>query len=116
MAELVPLDEAKKHAKLEGTDWQDGVLQEILDSAHERCLEYVRQRINADVDLWQTEVDAWTDETVLKTVKQAIRLLFTHDARFRGDDEDGMIPEAERGRLPMAVEACLNRHRDPTLA
>lgn len=116
MAEIVPLEEAKKHANLAGTDHQDGVLQEILDAVHETFLEQASQRVNANVDGWQTTVYTWTEATAPKVTKQGIRLLFTHWSRFRGDDEDGVVPKAERGRLPEAVEACLNRLKDPTLA
>lgn len=73
---LVPLDEAKQHLHVTGTD-RDADITAIRDDAQDAILAYLGAAADA----------TWTDATVPPKVRNAIKYLMAHFDRYRGDDD-----------------------------
>lgn len=108
---LVTLHQAKKHVVIRHYD-DDDVIYFKLEQATYMVLEYIWR----DDDDWIETMIAWTTDTVPKSIQAAVLVQFAELYRFRGDDEQKVIPERQHGYLSPMVTAYLHRWRDPTVA
>jgi len=102
MAELVTLDEAKRHLRVTHDDEDDDIKFRI-SAASEIVLDYIKKR---DSD--------WTTDTTPKLVKAATLLVLAGLYEDRGDGEE--VLSQANGYLDRPVTAILHRYRDPALA
>ena len=110
MADLITLNQARLHLKL---DVSDADLSLKLEQAEAIVLNYIER---SDDDGWTAEIAAWTDETVPRPVQAAILLQLGELFRFRGDDAAQDVPKREHGFLAPGIVALLHRYRDPVVA
>jgi len=118
MADLVTLDQAKIHLGLEGTTEHDSNVLMKIEEATAICLDWLKNYVGDEEDQEEryAEIDAWTDEDVPIQVRAAILRLVGHLFRFRGDDDQNVVPKIDNGDLPADVTMFLKRLRDPSLA
>jgi len=113
--ELVSLDDAKRHLRLNVLapvlDEDDDLRMKIL-TATAVILDYLARPTDA---VWTADMAAWDITTVPRVVQAAILVQLGELYRFRGDDA-GMTPTPEHGFLSPHVTALLARYRDPALA
>lgn len=109
MADLVTLDQAKKHLRLTGSDDDDDLRLKLL-AAQAIIVDYLT---STDED-WTATIAAWTDETVPEYVRASILLQFGELYRFRGDDIDQ--PVRDPGTLSPTIRALLARARTPVFS
>lgn len=114
MADLVTLDQARKHLRLTGS-YEDDDLQMKLTQAQAIVLDHVNQR-RSDGDLWAAEIASWTEETVPRQVQAAILIQLGELYRYRGDDASDDNARRASGFLVPAVVSLLNRLRDPAVS
>ena len=108
MAMFVTLDQAKRRLRLLVTDDVD--LQDLIDQAEAHILEWCSTTPRA-----KAIADAWTPETVPKTVVLAILVQTGEFDRFRGDDVDGPVRQ-EGEELSITVRELLRAYHDPAVA
>lgn len=106
LADLVPLDAAKRHLRIVD-DLHDQDVQQKLDLATAVIGDYL-----AD---WQP-VDEWTTDTIPLMATAAILMMLTHLYEHRGDDmaptASGATPDAD---VWAAIERVCARLRAPTV-
>lgn len=119
MADLITLQEAKRHLRLpeefdSPLSAHDEDLQAKIDQATELVLGYIARR-STDTT-WAATVAAWTIETAPQVVRAAILRQTAELYRFRGDDPANEAPVTDGGYLSPGVATLLHRLRDPALA
>jgi len=113
MPEVITLAEAKAHLRIT-SDAEDGDIDDKLAAATQVIIDYLSRR---DQD-WNDEMDAWTSETVPKSVRAAILVQLGELYRTRGDEDVAEARPTEQGTrgLSATVTALLMRYRDPGVA
>jgi hypothetical protein len=105
---FVTLDQAKRRLRLPATDDVD--LQDLIDQAEAHVIDWCSKTPRS-----KAIVDAWTPDTVPKTVVLAILVQTGEFDRFRGDDVDG--PARQEGEeLAVTVRELLRAYHDPGVA
>jgi hypothetical protein len=110
MPDLITLESAKAHLKVT-TLQEDSDLQDKLDAATQIILDYLTRRDAA----WNATINAWTADTVPRSVRQAILIQFGEFVAKRGDDPTIAEPTTPLG-LSRTVMSLLYGYRDPGLA
>lgn len=119
MADLITLQEAKRHLRLpeefdSPLSAHDEDLQAKIDQATELVTGYVTHLLSDTT--WPATVAGWTVATAPQVVRAAILRQTAELYRFRGDDPDTDQPVTDGGYLAPSVRTLLHRLRDPTLA
>lgn len=108
-AELVTLEQFKKHLRLGDNTEQDDDLELKLMLAQGIVIDYITR----PDDDWLAEIEAWTDETVPAPVLAAILVQAAELWRFRGDEA---AIDRDVGDLSPQVKSYLRRYRDHVVA
>lgn len=126
MADLVTLEQAKRHLRLPAvnTPDQDVDLLDKIATATALVLDYVAQRrTDTDSPTWTDTVTGWTEATVPPIIRAAILVETAHLYRFRGDDDVNERDLAYHAHLPphlltltAPAAALLHRYRDPAVS
>jgi hypothetical protein len=117
MQDIVTLDQAKKHLRLDGTSAFDVDLTAKIEEATVTVLDYVRQQCGDMTEraTWYATVDAWDEDTAPLQVRAAILKLTGYLFGDRGDGEP--IRKVDpNGDLPGDVTMFLTRLRDRAMA
>lgn len=117
---LVSVEHARTHLREVDPDASDADLQLKIDAATQLVCEYIADRQPEDED-WIAEIEAWdgvgSPSTAPAVIVMAVLLQVGELFRFRGDDDDGVVPRAdEHGGLAPQVARMLHRYRSPTLS
>lgn len=113
MTALLTLDQAKAHLRVETTDFDADISQNI-EEASEICLTYIKRRGPFPTDAEPTPPD-WTDADLPADIRAAVKIMLSmlFDDRNAGKSDN---PSVAMGYMPPNVTALLHRHRDPALA
>lgn len=109
--EVVTLEAAKRQLRITHTN-EDDDLQEKLEAATEAVLDHLVRRD----ETWNATMEAWTVDTVPRSIRQAILVYFGTLMHRRGDDDPGTAGTSRPGALPPEVEALIARYRAPAVA
>lgn len=110
MPELITLQEAKDHLRIRHED-EDPDINDKLLAATQVIIDYLSRRDTA----WNAEMDAWTPETVPKSVRAAILVQLGELSVKRGDEDPTPVAPTPTS-LSATVMALLMRYRDPGVA
>lgn len=109
MPDVVTLEDAKAHLRIT-SDQDDFDLSEKLLDATQIVIDYLTRRDAT----WNATMEAWTADTVPRSVRAAILVQLGELTRKRGDDPT-LEPVTPVGLSP-TVMALLMRYRDPGVA
>ena len=110
MPEVITLAEAKRHLRITHAD-EDVDISDKLEAATQVIIDYLSRRDAT----WNATMDAWTAETIPKSVRAAILVQLGELTAKRGD-EDPIAPTPQPVSLSPTVMALLMRYRDPGVA